>query len=99
MRAFQARGALWTDVDRRVEPPFFVASELARMARIADLCACAPRRHVERPERDLFDMRLGRADRRRDTVAGVRHFAGPNCRCAIRDYRRTWRPPPRRMRE
>ena len=77
------------NVDHIVETPFFVDSELTRMVQIADLCAYALRRYVERRERHLFDMLFRRADRHRDTVVGVRHFTGPNCRCTICNNHRT----------
>ena len=61
----------------------FVDSELTRMIQIADLCAYALRRYVERGETELFDPIFTRADRVRGATVGVRHYSPPSCDCII----------------
>lgn len=83
MKSFLSQGTLWTDVNRVIETPLFVDSQLTGMVQLADLCAYALRRYLENGETDLFNLIFSRADRAGDTVVGVRHFTGPGCICVI----------------
>ena len=83
MRNFHAQGTFWTNVRHIIETPMFVDSELTRMIQIADLCAYALRRYVERGETELFDPIFTRADRVRGATVGVRHYSPPSCDCII----------------
>ncbi len=84
MRRFHGQGTLWTRVDHIIETPMFVNSSLTSMVQIADLCAYALRRFVEKQERDLFDRIFQRADRAGGGfTVGVRHFSDLTCHCHI----------------
>lgn len=83
MRNFYAEGTPWIDVERIVETPLFVDSQLTSMVQIADLCAYALRRYLENDETDLFDRIFDRADRAHGRVVGVRHYTTDNCPCRI----------------
>lgn len=83
MRRFHTAGTLWTSIDRIIETPLFVNSQLTRMVQIADLCSYALRRYLENGEIDLFEPLFLRADRIQNTVVGVRHFTALNCTCSI----------------
>ena len=83
MRNFHHQGTLWTRIDRLIETPLFVDSELTRMVQIADLCSYALRRYLENQETDLFSRIFVRAHRVQNRVVGVRHFTGPACSCEI----------------
>jgi hypothetical protein len=83
MRRFHKQGTLWTRIHRLIETPLFVDSSLTSLVQIADLCGYSLRRYLENGERDLFDRIFVRADRRGNTVVGVRHFTGAACGCEI----------------
>lgn len=83
MRKFLIDGTLWTDVEKLIETPLFVDSELTRMVQVADLCSYALRRYLENGEEELFNHIFKRADRARGTVVGVRHFSDLSCKCKI----------------
>ena len=83
MRSFHKTGTLWTDVERIIETPLFVDSQLTRLVQIADLCSYALRRYVEHNENDLLQRIFPRADRIKSNTVGVRHFTGKGCRCVI----------------
>ncbi len=83
MRSFIQRGTLWTDLRYVIETPMFVDSALTDMIQMADLCAYALRRYLERSETELFDLVFQRADRVGNTAVGVRHFTVPGCKCEI----------------
>ena len=89
MREFHKKGTLWTSIERIIETPLFVDSELTRLVQIADLCCYAIRRYLENGEVDLFARVFERADRRNQTVVGVRHFSTPTCDCLICQERKT----------
>ena len=89
MRTFLQRGTLWTAVERVIETPLFVDSQLTGMVQLADLCAYALRRYLENGETELFELIFSRADRLRNTVVGVRHFTGTDCTCVICSAHRT----------
>lgn len=83
MREFQRKGTLWTRIERIIETPLFVDSQLTSMVQIADLCSYSLRRFVENGETTLFNKIYTRADRNRRRVVGVRHFTDAECQCAI----------------
>ena len=83
MREFHRKGTLWVDIERIIETPLFVDSQLTSMVQIADLCAYSLRRFLENGERQLFDQIYTRADRYLGRVVGVRHFTDETCQCAI----------------
>ncbi len=83
MRAFHQTGTLWTNVERIVETPMFVDSKLTRLVQVADLCAYALRRYVEKGETELFNPIFERADRKGEVAVGVRHYSPDSCSCRI----------------
>ena len=83
MRDFHRKGTLWIDIERIIETPLFVDSQLTSMVQIADLCAYSLRRFLENGETQLFDHIYTRADRYLGRVVGVRHFTDETCQCAI----------------
>ncbi len=83
MKKFHQTGTMWTTVEKIIETPLFVDSELTSMIQIADLCAYAIRRYLENGERELFDLIIKRADSRLKTRVGVRHFTASSCTCQI----------------
>ena len=83
MRNFHAKGTLWTNIERIIETPFFVDSQLTSMVQIADLCSYALRRYLENGETLLFEKIYSRADRKHGRTGGVRHFTAPTCQCEI----------------
>lgn len=89
MKTFLQEGTLFTGVERVIETPLFVDSQLTGMIQLADLCAYALRRYLENGETELFDLVFARADRLGNTAVGVRHFTGPDCTCTICASHRT----------
>jgi Protein of unknown function (DUF3800) len=83
MKKFHKNGTLWTNLKNIIETPFFVNSELTGMIQIADLCAYAIRRYLENQEEELFDLIFKRADKKGETIVGIRHFAKKTCNCKI----------------
>ncbi len=83
MKRFHKAGTLWTNLQSIIETPLFVNSELTAMVQLADLCGYALRRYLENKEEELFDLIFKRADRKGETVVGVRHFTRPGCDCKI----------------
>lgn len=88
MKRFHRDGTFFQKIQRIIETPLFVNSELTSMVQIADLCAYALRRFLENGEIDLFNEIFPRADRRDTRVVGVRHFTPIGCSCAICSSRR-----------
>lgn len=88
MIRFHQKGTLWTQVNKIIETPLFVNSQLTSMVQIADVCAYALRRYLENDENDLFDLVFQRADRKDAVVVGVRHFSRNGCKCIICDAHR-----------
>ena len=76
-------------MERVIETPLFVDSQLTGLIQLADLCAYALRRYLENGETELFELIFTRADRLGHTVVGVRHFTGTDCTCAICSAHRT----------
>ena len=89
MKKFQSDGTLWTEVENVIEAPLFVDSQLTSMVQIADVCSYSLRRYLENSEADLFTRIFSRADKRGETVVGVRHFTKSDCTCAICAAHRT----------
>jgi hypothetical protein len=84
MKRFHQNGTLWTKIERIIETPLFVDSQLTSMVQIADVCGYALRRYLENSEDELFNLIFKRADRKSDgTVVGVRHFTKSTCSCKI----------------
>ncbi len=83
MKQFYKNGTLWTRIQRIIETPLFVDSQLTSMVQIADVCAYALRRYLENGEEELFDLVFQRADRKDGKVVGVRHFTKAGCSCKI----------------
>lgn len=84
MNQFRKTGTLWTNIDRIIETPLFVNSELTSMIQIADICAYSLRRYLENGEEELFAEIFKRADTTPDgKKVGVRHFTKTGCTCKI----------------
>jgi len=83
MKHFHTQGTLWTQIKNTIETPLFVDSQLTGMVQIADLCAYALRRYLEKGDRDLFNMVFRVADRKDRVAVGVRHFTKQPCPCDI----------------
>lgn len=83
MKQFHKTGTLWTVVENIIETPMFVDSQLTSMVQIADLCSYALRRYLENNETELFDFIFNRADKKDETVVGIRHFTQSGCACKI----------------
>ncbi len=83
MKEFHKKGTFWNSTTNIIETPLFVDSSLTSMIQLADVCAYALRRYLENNEDVLFKHIIKRADRRGDTVVGVRHFPATNCPCTI----------------
>ena len=83
MKKYHRAGTLWTQIDNIIETPLFVDSELTSMVQIADLCAYALRRYLEKSEDGLFNSVFRLADRKDGIAVGVRHFTKQPCSCRI----------------
>lgn len=84
MHRFRKSGTLWTHIDRIIETPLFVNSDLTSMIQIADVCAYSLRRYLENNEEELFNNIFQRADTTPDgKKVGVRHFTKAGCKCKI----------------
>lgn len=83
MKRFHRYGTLWTKIEKIIETPLFVNSELTSMVQLADLCSYALRRYIEKGERDLIDRIKPRFDRKNGKIVGVRHFTDDNCACLL----------------
>lgn len=83
MKKFHRYGTLWTSIDRIIETPLFVNSELTNLVQIADLCCFAVRRYLENNESNLFDRIKNKIDRKSGKIVGIRHFTDTNCRCEL----------------
>lgn len=88
MKRFHQNGTLWTEINKIIETPLFVDSQLTSMVQIADLCAYSLRRYLENGETKLFDLIFQRADRKNNVVVGVRHFTARECNCTICNSRK-----------
>jgi Protein of unknown function (DUF3800) len=83
VRRFQQAGTKWGDIDRVVESPFFLDSALNSGVQVADLCAYALRRYLEKEERESFEQIFPKFYRIGRKLHGLRHFTRAGCRCLI----------------
>lgn len=83
MRQFQIKGTFFRTIDRIIETPFFVDSQLTSMVQVADIAAYAVRRYLDNDESELFDVFYARVDRARKAPVGLRHFCHKPCPCKI----------------
>ena len=85
MRRYHRRGtAFFANIQRIVETPLFVDSELTSIVQMSDLCAYATRRFFDRNERDLFELIRPRFDRKNGYLVGLRHYTAKHqCRCEV----------------
>ena len=83
MQRFHRQGTRWTSIQKIVETPFFVDSQLTSMVQMADLCGYAIRRYFENNETDLFDRIYSRFDRSSREMDGIHHFSSPTCQCKV----------------
>jgi len=88
MKQYHRIGTFWTRIPNIIETPLFVNSELTAMVQLADLCAYSIRRYLENDETELFNEIFKRADRKDQTVVGVRHFTIEDCNCEICQHHR-----------
>lgn len=85
MRAFYKTGTQWRQINRIVETPLFVDSQITELVQIADYCAYATRRFFDNGEQLLFDKIYSRFDRvPAGHLVGLRHMTcGVQCRCKV----------------
>jgi len=83
MKNFHRKGTFWISIEKIIETPFFVNSELTSMVQLADLCGYAIRRYYENNETNLFDRIKSRIDRKNGKIVGIRHFTNSECNCEI----------------
>lgn len=83
MKRFHRYGTLWTSIERIIETPLFVNSELTNLVQIADLCSYSVRRYLENGESNLFDRIKNKIDRKNGKIVGVRHFTDDSCQCKL----------------
>lgn len=83
MKRFHRYGTLWTTIERIIETPLFVNSELTNLVQIADLCCYSVRRYLENNETNLFDRIKNKIDRKSGKIVGIRHFTDPSCQCDL----------------
>lgn len=83
MKIFHSHGTFWTRIDKIIETPLFVNSELTGLVQIADLCSYAIRRYLENNEDNLLKRILSRADRKNGKIVGIRHFSDAGCKCIL----------------
>ncbi len=81
-REFHKYGTFYRKIPNIVETPLFVDSTLTSMIQMADLCAYALRRFIEKQETLLWPIVEPLADRHGGLTVGVRHFTGKRyCDC------------------
>ena len=83
MRKFHKDGTFFGTIDRIIETPLCVDSELTCMIQVADIGAYAIRRFLDNDEKDLFNLFYQRVDRAKDVPVGLRHFNDGGCICRI----------------
>ncbi|MCA1752852.1 MAG: DUF3800 domain-containing protein [Flavobacteriales bacterium] len=81
MQRFHSHGTLWTRINRIIETPLFVNSELTGMVQIADLCSYSIRRYLENGEDDFLNRVMPRVDKKNGKIVGARHFTDGSCAC------------------
>ncbi len=83
MKRFHRYGTLWTSIEKIIETPLFVNSELTSLVQIADLCSYSVRRYLENGETNLFNKIKKRIDRKNNKIVGIRHFTSSSCQCEL----------------
>ncbi len=83
MKRFHRYGTLWTSIEKIIETPLFVNSELTSLVQIADLCSYSIRRYLENGETNLFNKIKKRIDRKNNKIVGIRHFTSSSCQCEL----------------
>lgn len=83
MKSYHMKGTSYLPLQRIVETPLFVDSQLTSMVQIVDLCAYGLRRYVENGEEDIFNLVIQRADRNKGVLVGIRHYTESSCTCKI----------------
>lgn len=83
MKRFHRHGTLWTSIERIIETPLFVNSELTNLVQVADLCCYSIRRYLENNESNLFDRIKKKIDRKNGKIVGIRHFTDGSCKCEL----------------
>lgn len=83
MRKYHKDGTLFRTIDRIIETPLFVDSELTCMVQVADIAAYSIRRLLDNNEKDLFNLFYQRVDKAKDIPVGLRHYIDPGCICKI----------------
>ena len=87
---YRTSGHPWGRVENVIEQPFFVDSASVSAVQLADVCAYAVRRHIERSalanEHEIanFNRIFHRFDRSGPKLHGVRHYCQPRtCTCRV----------------
>ncbi len=85
MRQFHRRGTQWRrDIRLLVKTPLFVDSHLTSMVQVADVCAYALRRYLEKGETELFDLIFPKIPNVGGRCVGARHYRGMRaCDCRL----------------
>jgi hypothetical protein len=89
MKDYHKKGTSYLQLERTVETPLFVDSQLTSMVQIVDLCAYGLRRYLENGEENIFNLVMRRADRKQGVLVGVRHYTDSSCTCKICTEHRT----------
>ncbi len=89
MKDYYKKGTSYLSLERTIETPLFVDSQLTCMVQIADLCAYGLRRYLENGEENIFKLVMKRADRKQGELVGIRHYTDSSCTCKICSQRRT----------
>lgn len=83
MKRFHRHGTLWTSIEKIIETPLFVNSELTNLVQIADLCCYSIRRYLENNEPNLFNRIKKKIDRKNGKIVEIRHFTHSSCTCDL----------------
>lgn len=83
MKRFHRYGTLWTSIERIIETPLFVNSQLTNLVQVADLCCYSIRRYLENNESNLFNRIKKKIDRKNGKIVGIRHFTDDSCQCEL----------------
>jgi hypothetical protein len=88
--AFRASGHRWGSLEHVIETPFFVDSKTVSGIQLADICAYAVRRYVDKPNRagsheeKQFLRIFPKFDRAGKKLHGLRHYCAPHtCDCMV----------------
>jgi hypothetical protein len=93
--AFRTNGHHWGALEHVIETPFFVDSKIVSGIQLADICAYAVRRYIEKPDRagsheeKQFLRIFHKFDRAGERLHGIRHYCpAGECTCMICAERR-----------